>query len=220
MVAGIEPRLGYLFRIQFKTFEIASLPPFGAGVDSALVNQNINGMKPRDFASHLVFMRAYQFIQLIDCDTFRMLTHQAEDRLNGTILLGEFATISHDFSFSPPFYLALPGRVIQGLELSTKLSDTTACARSATMRTARLAEPGKPVLQLLGPPANRDGIFSNFPGRAYQIVFKPLKRQARNDRSRCCSQYIVTECDLFARGLQRGVGFFPIQSRVLIFVPQ
>jgi len=120
-------------------------------------------MKPRDFASHLVFMRAYQFIQLIDCDTFRMLTHQAEDRLNGTILLGEFATISHDFSFSPPFYLALPGRVIQGLELSTELSDTTACARSATMRTARLAEPGKPVLQLLGPPANRDGIFSIFP---------------------------------------------------------
>jgi hypothetical protein len=113
-------------------------------------------MKPRDFASHLVFMRAYQFIQLIDCDTFRMLTHQAEDRLNGTILLGEFATISHDFSFSPPFYLALPGRVIQGLELSTELSDTTACARSATMRTARLAEPGKPVLQLLGPPANND----------------------------------------------------------------
>jgi hypothetical protein len=60
------------------------------------------------------------------------------------------------------------------------------------------------VLQLLGPPANRDGIFSNFPGRADQIVFKPLKRQARNDRSRSCSEYIVTECDLFARGLQRG----------------
>lgn len=74
-------------------------------------------------------MCAYQFIQLIDCDTFRMLTHQAEDRLNGTILLGEFATVSHDSSFSPPFYLALPGRVIKGLELSTKfLSDTTETA--------------------------------------------------------------------------------------------
>jgi hypothetical protein len=69
-------------------------------------------------------MRAYQFIQLIDCDTFRMLTHQAEDRLNGTILLGEFATISHDSSFSPPFYLALPGRVIKGLELSTNFYRT------------------------------------------------------------------------------------------------
>ena len=70
-------------------------------------------------------MRAYQLIQLIDGDTFRMLTHQAEDRLNGTILLGEFATVSHDSSFSPPFYLALPGRVIQGLEPSTEvLSDT------------------------------------------------------------------------------------------------
>jgi hypothetical protein len=69
-------------------------------------------------------MRAYQFIQLIDCDTFRMLPHQAEDRLNGTILLGEFATVSHDSSFSPPFYLALPGRVIKGLELSTNFYRT------------------------------------------------------------------------------------------------
>jgi hypothetical protein len=64
-------------------------------------------MKPRNFAADLVLMRAYQFIQLIDCDTFRMLTHQAEDRLNGTILLGEFATISHDYSFSVD--LAFPG---------------------------------------------------------------------------------------------------------------
>jgi hypothetical protein len=72
------------------------------------------------------------------------------------------------------------------------------------MRTARLAEPGNQCCNYWAQPANRDGIFSNFPGRADQIVFKPLKRQARNDRSRCCSEYIVTECDLFARGLQRG----------------
>jgi hypothetical protein len=149
-------------------------------------------------------MRAYQFIQLIDGDTFRMLTHQAEDRLNGTILLGEFATISHDFSFSPPFYLALPGRVIKGLELSTNSIGHDRLCAVRDDANGSVSRTRKPVLQLLGPPANRDGIFSNFPGRADQIVFKPLKRQARNDRSRSCSEYIVTECDLFARGLQRG----------------
>ncbi len=49
-------------------------------------------------------MRTHQFIQFIDGDTFRMLTHQTEDRLDGTVLLGEFTTVRHDSSFSPPFF--------------------------------------------------------------------------------------------------------------------
>jgi hypothetical protein len=139
-----------------------------------------------------------------------MLPHQAEDRLNGTILLGEFATVSHDSSFSPPFYLALPGRVIKGPRAVDEiLSDTTetAGAQSPTIRTARLAELENQCCNCWAHPRTGMVSFPIFPGRADQIVFKPLKRQARNDRSRSCSEYIVTECDLFARGLQ-GVQIF------------
>jgi hypothetical protein len=43
----------------------------------------------------------------MDRDTIGMLTHQAENQLDGTILLGEFSTVRHDCSFLPPFFLAL-----------------------------------------------------------------------------------------------------------------
>jgi hypothetical protein len=36
-----------------------------------------------------------------------MLSHQAKNQLDGTILLGEFSTVRHDCSFLPPFFLAL-----------------------------------------------------------------------------------------------------------------
>ena len=40
----------------------------------------------------------------MDRDTIGMLTHQAEDQLDGTILLGEFSSVRHDCSFLPPFF--------------------------------------------------------------------------------------------------------------------
>jgi len=52
-------------------------------------------------------MSLHQLIQFVDRDPFGVLTHQAENQLDGTILLGKFSTIRHDCSFLPPFFLAL-----------------------------------------------------------------------------------------------------------------
>jgi hypothetical protein len=53
-------------------------------------------MEPSNLTSDLVVMRLYEFIQFIDGQTFRMLTHQTQNRLNGTVLLWKFTTIRHD----------------------------------------------------------------------------------------------------------------------------
>jgi hypothetical protein len=55
-------------------------------------------------------MSLHQFIQLTDGDTFGMLTHQTEDRFDGTVLLGEFSAVRHDCSFLPPFFSRYLGR--------------------------------------------------------------------------------------------------------------
>ena len=47
-------------------------------------------------------MGLHQLIQFIDSDTFRMLAHEIENKLNDTILLGEFATVYHGCCFLPP----------------------------------------------------------------------------------------------------------------------
>lgn len=49
-------------------------------------------------------MSLHELIQFVDRDTFWMLTHQVENQLDGTILLGEFSTVRHDCSFLPPFF--------------------------------------------------------------------------------------------------------------------
>jgi hypothetical protein len=161
-------------------------------------------------------MGAYQFIQLIDCDTFRMLTHQAEDRLNGTILLGEFATVSHDSSFSPPFYLALPGRVIQGLELSMEPIGHDRLCAAGDDANGSVSRTRKPVLQLLGPPTNRDGIFSNFPGRADQIVTNPSNVK-RVMIVRVPAASILSQSVIFSQEACKGCRFFPDTVSVVIF---
>jgi len=91
---------------QFEAFEITLLSPFGTGVDPALVDQNVDRVEPGNFALEFVVMSLHELIQFLDRDTFRMLTHQAENQLDGTILLGEFSTVRHDCSFLPPFFLA------------------------------------------------------------------------------------------------------------------
>jgi hypothetical protein len=97
-----------LLRKQLKALEIALLTPLGTGVDPALVNQYIHGMEPGNLTPDLVVMRLYEFIQFIDGESFRMKTHQAQDRLNGTVLLRKFTTIRHDSTSRTS--IALPGR--------------------------------------------------------------------------------------------------------------
>jgi hypothetical protein len=41
-------------------------------------------------------MRAHQLIQITYGDTIRMQTDQAENQLDGTVLLGKFSTVRHD----------------------------------------------------------------------------------------------------------------------------
>src|ERR1700678_1998722 len=53
-------------------------------------------MEPGNLASDLVVMRLYEFIQFVDGEAFRVQAHQAQDRLNGTVLLRKFTTIRHD----------------------------------------------------------------------------------------------------------------------------
>ena len=100
------PCCGGLLYEQFEAFEITLLSPFRAGVDPALVDQNVDRVEPGNFSLEFVVMSLHQLIQFLDGDTFGMLTHQAENQLDGTILLGEFSTVRHDCSFLPPFFLA------------------------------------------------------------------------------------------------------------------
>src|SRR5277367_347589 len=102
---GLIPT-GLLYE-QFEAFEITLLSPFRAGVDPALVDQDVDRVEPGNFALEFIVMSLHQLIQFLDRDTFGMLTHQAENQLDGTILLGEFSTVRHDCSFLPPFFLAL-----------------------------------------------------------------------------------------------------------------
>lgn len=44
-------------------------------------------------------MGAHQLIKFTDGDAFGMLTHQTEDRFDGTVLFGEFSTVRHDSGF-------------------------------------------------------------------------------------------------------------------------
>ncbi len=88
-----------LFCEQLEALEVAFFSPFGAGVDPALVYQNVDRIEPGNFALEFVVMRTHQLMEFIDGDTFRMLTHQTEDRFDGTVLLGEFTTVRHDSSF-------------------------------------------------------------------------------------------------------------------------
>jgi hypothetical protein len=96
-----------LLHEQFEAFEITLLSPFRAGVNPALVDQDVDRVEPGNFALEFIVMSLHQLIQFVDRDTFGMLTHQAENQLDGTILLGEFSTVRHDCSFLPPFFLAL-----------------------------------------------------------------------------------------------------------------
>jgi hypothetical protein len=98
---------GGLLYEQFEAFEITLLSPFRAGVDPALVDQNVDRVEPGDFSLEFIVMSLHQLIQFLDGDTFGMLTHHAKNQLDGTILLGEFSTVRHDCSFLPPFFLAL-----------------------------------------------------------------------------------------------------------------
>jgi hypothetical protein len=89
----------WLLHEQFEAFEITLLSPFWAGVDPALVDQNVDRVEPGNFALEFIVMSLHELIQFLDRDTFGMLTHQAENQLDGTILLGEFSTVRHDCSF-------------------------------------------------------------------------------------------------------------------------
>ena len=86
------PWVGLLYE-QFEAFEITLLSPFWAGVDPALVDQNVDRVEPGNFALEFVVMSLHELIQFLDGDTFWMLTHQTENQLDGTILLGEFSTV-------------------------------------------------------------------------------------------------------------------------------
>lgn len=92
---------------EFQAFEVALLSPFWTGVDPTFVDQNVDRVEPGNFALEFIVMSLHELIQFMDRDTFRMLTHQAENQLDGTILLGEFSTVRHDCSFLPPFFLAI-----------------------------------------------------------------------------------------------------------------
>src|ERR1700722_16770005 len=65
-------------------------------------------MEPGNLPPDLVVMRLYEFVQFVNGKTFRMKTHQAQDRLNGTVLLRKFTTIRHDSTSRTS--IALPGR--------------------------------------------------------------------------------------------------------------
>jgi hypothetical protein len=82
-----------LLHEQLKAFEIAFFSPLGTGVDPALIDQNIDRVEPGNFALEFVVMSLHELIQFLDGDTFWMLTHQTENQLDGTILLGEFSTV-------------------------------------------------------------------------------------------------------------------------------
>jgi hypothetical protein len=88
-----------LLHEEFEAFEITLLSPFRTGVDPTLVDQNVDRVEPGNFALEFVVMSLHELIQFLDGDTFGMLTHQAENQLDGTILLGEFSTVRHDCSF-------------------------------------------------------------------------------------------------------------------------
>ena len=62
-------------------------------------------------------MSLHELIQFLDSDTFWMLTHQAENQFDGTILLGKFSTVRHDCSFWPPFFSRYLRRGTRGLKL-------------------------------------------------------------------------------------------------------
>jgi hypothetical protein len=49
-------------------------------------------------------MSLHQLIQVLDRDPFGVLAHQAENQLDGAILLGKFSTVRHDCSLLPPFF--------------------------------------------------------------------------------------------------------------------
>jgi hypothetical protein len=96
-----------LFRLlyeQFEAFQITLLSPFWAGIDPALVDQNIDRVEPGNFALEFVVMSLHELIQFVDRDTFGMLTHQAKNQLDGTILLGKFSTVRHVCSFCLRFF--------------------------------------------------------------------------------------------------------------------
>jgi hypothetical protein len=75
------------------------LSPFWAGVDPALVDQDIDRVEPGNFALEFIVMSPHELIQFVDRDTVGVLTHQAENQLDGAILLGKFSTVRHDCSF-------------------------------------------------------------------------------------------------------------------------
>ena len=88
-----------LLHEQFEAFQITLLSPFWAGVDPALVDQDVDRVEPGNFALEFIVMSLHELIQFMDGDTFGMLTHEAANQLDGTILLGEFSTVRHDCSF-------------------------------------------------------------------------------------------------------------------------
>ena len=68
-----------LLHEQLEAFEITFFSPFWAGIDPALVDQNIDRVEPGNFSLEFVVMSLHELIQFVDSDTFRMLTHQAEN---------------------------------------------------------------------------------------------------------------------------------------------
>ena len=75
------------------------LSPFWAGVNPALVDQNVDRVEPGNFALEFIVMSLHELIQFVDRDTIGTLTHQVKNQLDGTILLGKFSTVRHDCRF-------------------------------------------------------------------------------------------------------------------------
>jgi hypothetical protein len=103
-----------------------------------------------------------------------MLTHQTENQLDGTILLGEFATVRHDCSFLPPFFSRYLRWGTRGLKLFPGISSVridSSAAPTVRFLTAddKAVNPVVPIWRL--PPANRNGIFY-IPGRSTPQTFR------------------------------------------------
>jgi hypothetical protein len=126
-----------LLREQLKALEIALLTPLGAGINPAFVDQYIHRMEPGNLTPNFVVMRLYEFIQFINGETFRMRTHQAQNRFNGTVLLRKLTTIRHNSTSRTS--IALPGRGdpwVWSL-FSEKITDSRQTVDQTTARATR-----------------------------------------------------------------------------------
>lgn len=94
--------MGASTRVKLERFQVAFFTPPGTGVYAAFVDENVNGMKPGDFALDFVLVGTHEFIQLADGDAIGVKAHEIEDRFDGAVLLWKFSTIRHDFTFWLP----------------------------------------------------------------------------------------------------------------------